>query len=772
MSLYRVLWGGLLAVALAGCPGEDNPPPAVDQKVSPADVRDGSSDGAKDAAGEAGDAANDASGEDSVDAALCGGVSCDDKLACTADVCASSGCINTVKSGHCLINKTCYKEGAANASGPCQKCDTTTSNTGWTDTDSLCPGSSLSCVSAKCTSGKCDTKIQSGFCVVSGVCVKDGAANPKNACRTCDTKKSVSSYQNAADGAACTDDNLTCTADTCKTGQCTHAITSGYCLIGGVCYLKGELNPLVACQACDPTKSTSAWSTQADGATCADDGLSCTTDGCKSGKCVHQVTSGSCVINSTCHKSGAQNPKSECQSCEPTTSTTSWSSKSNGTACTADSYSCTSDVCQSGTCAHTLKSGNCLIGGKCYSSGTKQPGKDCVSCVPSKSTSAWSVAVNGAACTADKYACTSDVCSGGTCTHAIKTSSCLIGGTCYITGAMHPSKDCSSCNPSYSKTSWSAQSDGSTCKADNYTCTRDTCKSGSCTHPLKPNFCFIGGKCYASGTKNPSNSCQYCNPKLSVGSWNVLTNGTTCKADTYACTQDVCSGGVCSHPIKPGYCKIGNLCYGSGAAHGTNACLRCNPGSSTTSWAVSPNGTPCASDGKSCTTDACSGGACMHTLQSSRCLIGGSCYTAGTQHPYLSCQYCNPTQSAYGWASRPNGSSCPSDGKFCTSDSCLGGTCAHNPVGGYCYIGGTCYNSGQHLSSTSCYYCNPSKSISGWSSYSYQGCCAGNTVKYCESGVFKQLDCSVNPTCGWSYLGSYYDCGTSGGSHPSYPKGC
>ena len=272
---------------------------------------------------------------------------------------------------------------------------------------------------------------------------------------------------------------------------------------------------------------------------------------------------------------------------------------------------------------------------------------------------------------------------------------------------MHPSQDCSSCNPSYSKTSWSAQADGSTCKADNYSCTRDICKSGKCTHPLKAGNCFIGGKCYANGTKNPQNSCQYCNTKLSVGSWNVLTNGTSCKADAFSCTQDVCNGGVCSHPIKPGYCKIGNTCY-----------------------------------------------------------------AAGTQKPGIACLSCNPGQSAYGWASRPNGSSCPSDGKFCTSDSCQGGSCSHTPVGGYCYINGSCYYSGQHMASTSCYYCNPSKSLSGWSSYSYFGCCAGNTVKYCENGIFKQLNCSLNPSCGWSSTYQYYDCGTYGGSHSSYPKNC
>ncbi len=231
MSLNRT-WGMMLlaaALVLAGCPGEGPPPTPADQKVTP--KKDGAADGSKDATTDAAGDAADAAGEASVDASLCGGVSCNDNLACTDDICTASGCTNTVKSGFCLINKTCHKDGDKNPAGSCAKCAASTSNTSWTDDSTLCPGGTLACVSATCTSGKCSTTIQSGYCVVGGVCVKDGAANPKNACRICETKKSVTSYQNAADGATCAGDNLTCTNDVCKTGQCTHAIKIGYCLI-------------------------------------------------------------------------------------------------------------------------------------------------------------------------------------------------------------------------------------------------------------------------------------------------------------------------------------------------------------------------------------------------------------------------------------------------------------------------------------------------------------------------------------------------------------
>ena len=57
---------------------------------------------------------------------------------------------------------------------------------------------------------------------------------------------------------------------------------------------------------------------------------------------------------------------------------------------------------------------------------------------------------------------------------------------------------------------------------------------------------------------------------------------------------------------------------------------------------------------------------------------------------------------------------------------------------------------------------------------SYEGCCEGQVVKYCDGGQLQQLDCSENPSCGWSPEYSYYDCGTTGGQDPSgaNPKSC
>ncbi len=55
----------------------------------------------------------------------------------------------------------------------------------------------------------------------------------------------------------------------------------------------------------------------------------------------------------------------------------------------------------------------------------------------------------------------------------------------------------------------------------------------------------------------------------------------------------------------------------------------------------------------------------------------------------------------------------------------------------------------------------------GCGTISYEGCCDGQVVTYCEEGQLKTIDCNENPSCGWSSEYGYYDCGTGGGADPS-----
>jgi len=59
-------------------------------------------------------------------------------------------------------------------------------------------------------------------------------------------------------------------------------------------------------------------------------------------------------------------------------------------------------------------------------------------------------------------------------------------------------------------------------------------------------------------------------------------------------------------------------------------------------------------------------------------------------------------------------------------------------------------------------------------SVTYEGCCEGELLKYCDQGSLKSINCSSKPSCGWNGQASYYDCGTAGGADPSgqNPKSC
>ena len=55
-----------------------------------------------------------------------------------------------------------------------------------------------------------------------------------------------------------------------------------------------------------------------------------------------------------------------------------------------------------------------------------------------------------------------------------------------------------------------------------------------------------------------------------------------------------------------------------------------------------------------------------------------------------------------------------------------------------------------------------------------QGCCAGETVKWCSSGKLNTKSCASKPKCGWDSTKKYYTCGTKGQADPAskYPMKC
>ena len=257
-------------------------------------------------------------------------------------VCMYGGC-----TPGCFVDGAVYAADTVNPANLCQSCQPAASTTSWS---SLADGAA--CEKSVCKAGNC---IAMGGgptqCYIGGPPNGYMAApglNPNDACQSCDLAKSLTSWILATDGAACGNSQV-----------CTSGICGTQCLIGGTTYASDSLNAGNACQSCQPGKSITAWTTLAEGTGCG------TNATCTAGSCVSR-----CVIGSNTYTTGALNPANPCQSCQPATSSTGWSSTAEGTKCANGS------LCKQGTCTW----GACFIDGKVYSLHDHNPDNFCQTC--------------------------------------------------------------------------------------------------------------------------------------------------------------------------------------------------------------------------------------------------------------------------------------------------------------------------------------------------------------------------------------------------------
>ena len=322
----------------------------------------------------------------------------------------------------------------------------------------------LTCTVDECAGlGVCRNRPKPGFCVLgvrqaavdggvpdgsssSGttrfLCFKDGARNPNDPCKTCFAPRGDAGGGNAtawspATGGACNDNDPCTRDDYCQNGTC---------------------------------KGTSF------AAKCSDK-LGCTTDLCdgKGGCRGNKLKAGWCVIDNTCHKAGAAHPSGTCFTCDPNTSTSSWTAVTN----------------------------TCLIDKVCRTKGAKHPG-GCAECDPSVSTKKWTV--KGATHCLINNTCVAsgktDATGCQTCDPAgdlygwtARTGVCLVAGKCYSAGAKHPG-GCAECDPKVSYVKWTVK---------------------GTTH------CLIADTCYPAGAKH-STGCATCVPTKDRYHW-ITTAG-------------------------------------------------------------------------------------------------------------------------------------------------------------------------------------------------------------------------------------------------------
>ena len=205
-------------------------------------------------------------------------------------------------------------------------------------------------------------------CTINSTLYSNGTPNPANTCQICNTATSATAWVQLSEGASCgtAEAGTVCHSATCQSG-CW--IASGY-------YAANAVNLANACQTCQPSFSTTAWSPLSEGASCGTAGDTV----CHANACVV-----GCYIGSTYYVTNTINGANACQSCQPGSSTTGWTSWPEGASCgTRGDTVCHNDNCVAG----------CFIGSTYYGAGGTNG--LCQSCQPTASTTAWTL--NAAIC--------------------------------------------------------------------------------------------------------------------------------------------------------------------------------------------------------------------------------------------------------------------------------------------------------------------------------------------------------------------------------------
>ena len=124
----------------------------------------------------------------------------------------------------------------------------------------ICDPASKSCVActqdAECSIGLCvGAKCMPG-CRIDGIYVASQAANPLNACQSCQPAKTMGTWSDLPAGTQCAAGSVC--AGSCQPG----------CYVDGVFRAPDTVDPSSSCRKCDPGQQTRSWSNVADGTGC------------------------------------------------------------------------------------------------------------------------------------------------------------------------------------------------------------------------------------------------------------------------------------------------------------------------------------------------------------------------------------------------------------------------------------------------------------------------------------------------------------------------
>jgi hypothetical protein len=329
----------------------------------------------------------------------CRGICCEEHECCRSDgTCGPCTCV--------IEGAGEFDEGDRNPANDCQICNPTVDRTGWQtlpDGDICGPNLDQTCCSGQCgcptgciiegvtyedgtvrPRERCDICVAANDptdwtprfipdcpppCSIGGVIMRYGTINPDNPCQNCRGGEdwSPSSELFCGDGT-----QVCCNGACCDVGACCSAEgVCGFddcelqgCVIDGAQFEDGAENPANACQVCDISQSTTAWTPQFGQCGPNFDQFCCNGVCCDLGACCSndQVcdfdTCQTCAIDGVLYFPEDLNPANSCEWCISNSNKFAWTVKPDNFFC--DEMQLT--VCCNGSCCNP---GEFCIGGVC-----------------------------------------------------------------------------------------------------------------------------------------------------------------------------------------------------------------------------------------------------------------------------------------------------------------------------------------------------------------------------------------------------------------------
>ena len=386
----------------------------------------------------------------------CGGdAECDDGNPCTAQGCSADGvcqykpipgCCQT--SAECNDGNPCTAEECSGATNTCQYKNIP----GCCQTAADCPPSDNLCAKPQCVGGKCTVSTDPDCCTSDAQCADkdactsdtctDGTCSnlPIAGCCTADTQ--------------CNDGNA-CTTDSCAGGKCTSSAILGCCVQDSEC----------------------------------SDGNGCTTDSCTNNKCTSTPSNaaGCCTTDLQCSDSNGCTANA-CDNFNCTTQPVPGCCNSNA-GCN-DLNDCTTDLCQNKVCVYEPTPGCCATAEDC------DDGSDCTTETCDAATGQCTYTTLPGCCTgdaecADDNACTADSCVGGSCQNVGIPACCSSDNQCPPPACKAGACVANKCT--FSEIPGCCTSDAGCDDGDS--CTSDACADGVCQNTGIPGCCTSPAQC-------------------------------------------------------------------------------------------------------------------------------------------------------------------------------------------------------------------------------------------------------------------------------------